>query len=130
MKVFVDVDDVITLLNELTEIDPEAVTRLIQTRVACNKKIADHLSVQVLVDDLGAYWVGFLGFVNGLFGVDKDGFGPIAALYELACPQGHDVSEVVEGPCPTCKLDLVTGPLGGFVRRPTEKKTKKKTKKK
>jgi len=61
---------VIDYLNELVELDREAMQELVDGRVDCNNQFAEH-SV-----------VGMLGVLNGLFGIDPDGCGPIAAVFE------------------------------------------------
>jgi hypothetical protein len=65
------------LLNELLSIDRQAVSGLIATRIPCNDLLADHPTVQVVTEN-GQCKVGFLGILNGLFGVDDKGYGPIA----------------------------------------------------
>jgi len=77
------VDTAIEFLNELLRADPQAVSALIETRVPCNQELADHPTVQVRSYGLnGGYQVGLLGILNGLFGVDEEGWGPIAAQYD------------------------------------------------
>ncbi len=72
-------DHVIDYLNLLLEIDRCAIGALIANRVPCNEAMADHDSVQVLGVN-GGHIVGMLGIINGMFGVDGDGYGQI--LYE------------------------------------------------
>jgi hypothetical protein len=67
-------------LNELLKLDPEAVYRLLETRVPCNKDLADHPTVQVHTKD-GIYSVGLLGILNGFIGADTDGWGFLCACY-------------------------------------------------
>lgn len=81
-----EIDDVIDFLNDLVEKDEHFVRMLVRTRVPCNQAIADHPTVQVgersessklLLGD-GAerpYEAGFLGVLNGLFGVDEKDWG-------------------------------------------------------
>ena len=77
------VDDAIDRLNKMLEADPVAISALVETRVPCNQEMADHPTVQVTDEGLqGGYKLGILGVLNGLFGVDQDGWGPIAAQYE------------------------------------------------
>ena len=82
----VTVEQVVELLNQALEADETALTDLIQTRVACNKKLAEHSSIQVGLapgcnseDKKLFYEVGILGLLNGLFGVDEKSWGAIAA---------------------------------------------------
>ena len=71
--------DVINLLNELLEIDQRAVEGLFNFRIGCNKKMAEHKTVQVGCLLGGDYHVfGIIGILNGLFGTDKEGWGCIA----------------------------------------------------
>lgn len=104
-----DVDEMIAFLNELARIDPYAMARLIAARVPCNSSMADHPTVQTgerYEESGGAIgggpprrtvvgWeVGFLGIINGFYGVYDDGakrsWGAIAAVINasLASPHG------------------------------------------
>jgi hypothetical protein len=76
----ITIDEMIAYLNELHSIDPDAVQSLIESRVPCNQEMAEHESCQVsgAADD---FRVGLLGVLNGAFGVDESGRGPIAANY-------------------------------------------------
>lgn len=74
-------DDAIQFLNELLRMDRAAIAALVINRVPCNEALANHKSVQVATLNDG-YLVGMLGILNGLFGVDEAGFGPIAAVYD------------------------------------------------
>jgi len=83
MKKSVTPRAVVKLLNEMLEIDPRATRLLANMRVACNKSLENHPTIQV-----GAYkksdkpGVGIIGVLNGLFGIDSSGFGPIVAVYD------------------------------------------------
>ncbi len=73
----------IAFLNGLLQTDPEAVRALVETRVPCNEAMAQHPSVQVSVDDgVEQRTVGLLGILNGLIGVDDDGWGFLAAEFD------------------------------------------------
>lgn len=74
-------DEVIDYLNEIIAIDAQALTALTNTRVHCHEGFAEHPSVQV-VDRDGFYSVGFIGIVNGLFGVDEEGYGAIVFVFD------------------------------------------------
>lgn len=77
----------VDFLNSLMAIDKEAIARLLWNRVPCNQALADHPTVQVVseVTTKGkTTTVGLLGILNGLFGVDKDGYGPITAHFDAA----------------------------------------------
>ena len=72
-------EDAIKVLNEALEIDCDAIKALIEYRVLCNEKLADHPSIQVRAYDPEGLKVGLLGIINGLFGSDKEtGYGYIA----------------------------------------------------
>lgn len=83
-------DSVIATLNRLHQADPTVLPSLIATRVTCNEAIANDPTIQVeeVSDDCDpphiGHRVGFLGILNGVFGVDEDGWGPIAAWYNAA----------------------------------------------
>ena len=82
IKESVTLDETIELLNSLVEIDPHAMTKLISARVECNEKLADHPTVQVgAIDDKTE--VGILGVLNGIFGADEDGWGPIQVVMDV-----------------------------------------------
>lgn len=66
------------MLNELLAMDPDCISTLTQTRVACNAKIKDHPTVQVMIDPQGQAVVGLVGILNGLFGADNRGWGGIS----------------------------------------------------
>ncbi len=73
---------VIDYLNGLVELDQEAMQELIDHRVDCNKQLADHPTCRVKAEPDCDYGVGMLGVLNGLFGIDPDSWGPIAAVFE------------------------------------------------
>lgn len=77
----------VDFLNELVEIDRPAVASLIANRVPCNRELADHPTVQAGVRSDG-FTVGLLGLINGLCGIDQNGQGPVAAIYEYD-PEGQ-----------------------------------------
>lgn len=81
IKDSVSIDDTIAFLNELMAIDPDAMAQLCISRVPCNEALADHPTVQVAPEDQG-YSVGILGIINGLFGVDGSGWGPIERVID------------------------------------------------
>lgn len=75
------VERTVDLLNELLEVDPVAVHQLVESRVSCSHALSWHPTVQVHGDGLTAS-VGILGVLNGLCGVDSDGWGAVAAVFE------------------------------------------------
>lgn len=77
----VSIDDAIEFLNQLAKIDAFAIRVLIERRIVCNHKMAEHPTVQVDVKENHCF-VGFLGVLNGLFGITEDGWGHIMAIYQ------------------------------------------------
>lgn len=75
----------ISFLNSLVELDKIAVSELVDSRVLCNSKLADHPTVQVRGYGPVTPSVGLLGILNGLCGSyddePKKGFGPISAQF-------------------------------------------------
>ena len=81
IKETISIDEVIEFLNEASACDADAITQLVTQRVMCSEGLANHPSIQVRkADHNGFYSVGFLGVLNGLFGIDEDGWGPICAI--------------------------------------------------
>lgn len=76
----VTIDELIAYLNELWSIDPAAMAALVESRVPCNEELAQHETCQVS-GAVGDARVGLLGVINGIFGVDDAGRGPVAANY-------------------------------------------------
>ena len=81
IKQSIALQDTVSLLNEMLDLDAKATYRLISFRVACNKDLGDHPTIQIL-DVEGQDYVGLLGVLNGLFGVDEEDYGAIAAVYD------------------------------------------------
>lgn len=88
-----DVDELIEFLNEILELDPEAITSLFLRHVECNLELARHSTVQVSQSQRdensepdGSYYVGMLGVLNGYAGTydsgPREGWGPIAAIVD------------------------------------------------
>ena len=85
--------DVVNLLNEALELDPLAVTRLVNSRVPCNDKLANHPTIQVVMDNKTAL-VGLMGIINGIFGLDAKGYGRVGfqtrkdvhLIHRFGCP--------------------------------------------
>lgn len=80
IKESISAREVVDFLNHLLEIDESFTTNLVMTRFKCNDKLICHPSVQHITNTkmTGAY-AGFLGVLNGLFGVDDKSMGPIHA---------------------------------------------------
>ena len=73
---------IIEYLNSLIKLDKDAIGRLIELRTPCNNNLAKHETVQVLDEGTNnnpKYSVGLLGILNGLCGIDDDGYGFIMA---------------------------------------------------
>ena len=63
--------DVVNFLNTLLSIDHNAMVKLYNSKIECNRELAEHPTVQVRADTPdGPYWVGLLGILNGLFGIE------------------------------------------------------------
>lgn len=88
-KKAVTLDDAVELLNAALDLDPRAITELVRSRVRVNLDLAGHPTIKALPDpaDDEVFYVGFLGFLNGLFGV-QDGTGAIVASQNPHA-QGH-----------------------------------------
>lgn len=85
----VTISDVLDLLNSAVKCDPLAMHSLVEHRVSCNVPLAEHDTIQVVREQnwqedpkSGPYSVGLLGLVNGFFGTNARGWGPISAIYE------------------------------------------------
>lgn len=85
--------DAVRVLNEALAADPEAVNRLFNHRVRVNGALTLHPTIQVVSlsvkdarpEDTGEARVntlGVLGLINGLFGVDVDGWGYIVSVHD------------------------------------------------
>lgn len=83
---------VVAFLNELLEIDRQAIAALIANRIPCCEALAEHPTVQVAAQH-GGYHVGMLGVLNGLCGTMADGGGPIMAVFDK--PDGNDISDML-----------------------------------
>jgi hypothetical protein len=73
---------IIQYLNSLLLLDQKAISELVEKRVEVNEQFSHHETVQILrsgSDDKPIYSVGLLGILNGLCGVDDDGWGFVVA---------------------------------------------------
>ena len=85
MKQSITASDVIKMLNGANKIDGEAISTLfLGRRARCNRKLANHKSIQVRARRGGKppYTVGILGIINGAFGTDARGWGPISMVVD------------------------------------------------
>lgn len=80
----ISIKHTIDLLNSALISDRNAVEKLVGQRVKCNKTMAEHPTIQVgtVENQKNKYEVGLLGILNGLFGVDEKGYGPISAVFD------------------------------------------------
>lgn len=84
----ITMEEVVAFLNNLLQIDCIAMSELVGTRVRCNPNMADHPSVQVMArndpetGEVGDFRVGIFGILNGMFGIQEDGMGPMLYLIE------------------------------------------------
>jgi hypothetical protein len=136
----VSISDVLKVLNRALEADPDAMAKLREAKVPCNEALAHDPEIQVGMEEhpgsvhdvweddepvsVGGrkvYSVGFLGVLNGIFGIDKrTGFGAIAAVYDVVCANCKLSPKDVRGlsvgdECPNCGVPLKLGPLLKFV---------------
>jgi len=116
----ITLDDAITVLNRAVEADADAIYKLVEQRVHCNKTLADDPTIQVgNYHEAGKFSVGLLGILNGLFGVNEKGWGAIAAVFDVVCthcaidqPDNTNVGDKCEG----CDNELVLGKLTKFIK--------------
>jgi len=73
-------DEVVAFLNEILRLDRQAVSALFNVRVPCGDALGAHPTVQVQAGTSPgeSLSVGPLGVLNGIFGADEDGWGPIS----------------------------------------------------
>jgi len=137
IKESITVDDVLEVLNRMNEADPEAVKQLfIFGRVPCNEALANDPTIQVkeFKGTQGEKWsVGVTGLLNGLFGIDEDGWGPIAANVALECSEGCELPDEQQfqlgAECPVCVAEgkekpgtIDFGHIEKFTRTPLPEK--------
>lgn len=119
IKESVTIDEAIDLLNSAIKADKRAMHNLIEARVMCNKELANHPTIQISSYHVeGQYVVGLLGILNGLFGIDKRGWGAIAAVFGVICLNKHvtQPEDNVGDPCAVCGEKLLLGALESFQR--------------
>ena len=107
----------IDTLNGLVKLDREAIEKLILHRVECNEELSNHPTVQVRQEQKNEYSLGTLGLLNGLVGIQDDGWGYIAANFYVKCSNcdrknlnGFTIGDK----CPHCGHELVLGNLKEF----------------
>jgi len=108
----------VCVLNEAVAADAVAVASIVAQRVPCNDALVAHPTIQVGSDHPGGpVVVGLLGILNGIFGVAPDGFGAIAAVFDVDCPNGCAATPIrgrVGEPCEKCGAALLLGRLTEF----------------
>lgn len=72
---------IVSVMNDAIGQDREAIEKLVAARVPCNEGLAQHPTIQV-GKHKEASGVGLLGILNGIVGVDVDGWGCIAANFD------------------------------------------------
>ena len=63
---------VVEFLNQLVRMDKHAISDLVSERVMVNKELEKHPTVQTREVTKGVMEVGFLGILNGMFGIEGD----------------------------------------------------------
>ncbi len=77
----VTIDQVVDLLNEALRMDKNALRDFCEERITVNKDLANHPTIQC-VQDGKRFEMGFLGFIQGMFGADEEEKGPIDAVID------------------------------------------------
>ncbi len=78
MKKTITSKEMVDFLNDLLTYDKRAVENLFNIRVFCNEKLSEHETVQCGCREKNVYTVGFIGILNGMFGIDDDSWGCIS----------------------------------------------------
>ena len=84
-KETISLEEAIKFLNEILKEDPELINSIFNTYHKCNKKTRGHKTIQVCCS--GDYSENnpacrLIGLLNGLFGIDEDGYGGMNVYYE------------------------------------------------
>jgi hypothetical protein len=74
--------DVCDLLNGFLELDKDCAQKLLSRFESCNKEVEDHETIQVDCSEPKNSKVRFLGLLNGMFGKDSYGDGPIVCVMD------------------------------------------------
>jgi len=118
------IKEAVKVLNEALEADPVTINALFTIRLSCNEKLADHPTIQISAyshetgkETPGKYSLGALGLINGLFGVDKEGWGHIGAIHDVQCKTHGVIADPAKlgDPCPKCGVPLKLGKLEQFI---------------
>jgi len=73
---------VVAVLNRALESDPHAISALFENRVFCNRKLANDPTIQVREREGRSPNIGTLGIINGIVGINDDGYGFVAMEVE------------------------------------------------
>lgn len=83
MKNFKTPYDVCSFLNKILKLDPSVINQLFNYRVLCNNNITNHPTIQVESNEIDEKdYVGILGILNGLFGVNEKNRGYICMIID------------------------------------------------
>jgi len=90
IKKSITIEQAIEVLNEAFKLDARTIQWLINNRVPCNAELAGHPTIQVKAiqrrhiygGEPVRYEIGLLGIINGLFGVNENESGYIAAEFD------------------------------------------------
>ena len=81
LKESITIKEAVDFLNDALNTDSKAVTELFFDRKKCNVYMANHETIQCgMIKD--EYCVGVLGLLNGMFGIDENGYGAIMMVIE------------------------------------------------
>jgi len=75
----ITVEQAVEVLNRAHKADPVAMHNLINNRVLCSEELTEDPTIQVGQITPGLAEVGMLGIINGIFGVNDENIGFIAA---------------------------------------------------
>lgn len=91
IKESVSIEEVIEVLNRAVASDRKAIAKLRESQVECNEELAKDPTIQVNGYKCpGKYYVGFLGLINGFFGIDDD------SRYGAICAEFSDSGELLK----------------------------------
>ncbi len=88
IKKSITAEEMLHYLNGLIVLDRRAISTLFLIRTGCNESLENHPTVQVSDDST----VGILGIINGMFGVNKHGWGPFILIADDDGPTAFDMS--------------------------------------
>lgn len=78
-------DRFVRILNRAVESDRDAISYLVNSRVKCNRKLAEDPTIQIGPTPSLKASVGLLGIINGLCGICPDtGYGAIQAVLDYS----------------------------------------------